>query len=94
MKLIVSIKIISSEDGGLQNSIVSGYRSSIRTANSGFRDCVFNLPSHVQLNPDGTYNNVQIELLNPSDKFAVQSRIYIYEGHRMIAEGIINKIIN
>lgn len=93
MKLIVTIKFISPENGGRKQPVTNGYRPSLRAANTGLRDCVFNLPSHVALEQDKTYNNVQIELIHPNDKFAVHQRIYIYEGNRLVAEAIINKII-
>jgi translation elongation factor EF-Tu-like GTPase len=93
MKLIVNIKFISTEDGGRQNSVVNGYRPSIRSANTGLRACVFNLPTNKTLELGKTYNNVQIELLNQSNDFAVQSRVYIYEGARLVAEAVITKII-
>lgn len=93
MILIVNIKFLSHEDGGRENAVRNGYRPSIRAANTGYRDCVFNLPPNVALEPDKTYKNVQIQLLRPSDGFTVQGRAYIYEGQRLVAEAVVTQII-
>ena len=92
MILIVNIKFISHENGGRENAVRNGYRPSI-VATKGYRDCVFNLPPNVSLEPDKTYQNVQIKLLKPSDQFTLQGRAYIYEGQRLVAEAVVTKII-
>ena len=91
LQLLAQITLKSTDDGGREKPIYSGYRPSF-FANDGNSDCVLYFNS-MNIKPNETHT-VDIMIIHPELVGIVRKgdTFTLREGHRIVAEGTINKI--